>query len=86
MHECVDRVCKLPKPHDGNCDIRAPITISYTNYKGTTRDKVVSPLGIARMANPPWQPEEEWLLSAIDHTDGKHKFFPMRNIRQWREP
>jgi len=36
------------------------------------------------MASPPWHPAPEWLLGAIDADDGKHKFFPMRNIHSWK--
>lgn len=85
VHECVNTECRLPRRHEGQCDVRPPVIIDYTNWKGKRRKRKVSPLQMSRMACPPWHPEEELLLGAIDHEDGKHKFFPLRNIHSWIE-
>lgn len=85
LQSCGNDLCRLPKPHEGTCDIRPPVLIDYRNWKGIRRIRPIFPLTMSKLANPPWHLDEEWSIGAIDGEDGKHKFFPMKNIFGWKE-
>jgi len=86
MTDCDDPKCVLPGTHEGKCDYRPPVEVDYVNWKGQRRKRRIAPTGqFLRSASPPWHPEEQWLIGAIDCEDGKHKFFAAAGLRRWGE-
>lgn len=86
LRTCEDPLCVLPNPHEGEHDYRAPVVIDYTNWKDRRARRRISPTGgLVWMSNEPWHPAEQWLVPAICHEDGKHKYFALSGIHAWRE-
>lgn len=85
LTSCEDPLCTLPRKHEGVCDMKAPVEIDYTNWKGTRRKRRVFPVGNFIYGSDPWHPREQWMVEAIDHEDGKTKMFPIEQIHSWRE-
>lgn len=59
------------------------VTILYTNHKGETSDRVISPLEIF-YGSTEWYPEPQWLLHAYCFVRGDFRDFAMVNVREWR--
>lgn len=51
----------------------------YTNYKGETRLRKVTPLSI-HFGVSPWHPKEQWLMEVIDAETGEARTFALEGI------
>lgn len=69
--------CRLPTKHEGTCDKRVPMVLRYKNWKGVIRVRTISPTGQLMWGKTEFHQEEQWLLGAICHDDGKHKLFAL---------
>lgn len=86
LEACDDASCVLPAQHEGICDKKAPVDVEYTNWKNVRRMRRLSPTGeIIYTDSPPYHPESQWMIAAIDHDDGKRKLFPLAKIHSWME-
>lgn len=54
----------------------------YTNYKGSTRERTVTPVEIF-FGSSLWHVEEQWILRAIDVEKGERDF-ALKDIFNWR--
>jgi predicted DNA-binding transcriptional regulator YafY len=63
-------------------DPKKHVIIDYTNWRGERRLRGIRPINLAFKSNE-WHPETQWLLEAIDLTDGKIKTFALKNIHSW---
>lgn len=61
---------------------RADVRIKYTNYKGETSWRVISPVGI-RFGPTVWHQEPQWLLSAMDLDKNEYREFAVKDIVVW---
>lgn len=71
------------------CDERMreshPLSFRYTNYRGETAVRIVSPIRIIHGATP-WHPETQWLLEAVCHDRREVRAFPLTDLRFHKEP
>lgn len=55
------------------------ITITYTNWKHETRERLIEPIEIW-YGSTRWHPDEQWLLKATDVKKGEERDFAMTQI------
>ena len=55
------------------------ITITYTNWKRETRERVIEPIEIW-FGSTRWHPDEQWLLKAMDINKGEERDFAVTQI------
>ncbi len=53
-----------------------PIRMTYTNYRGETAVRTVTPIQVD-FGSTDWHPEPQWLMSAYDHDKGAHREFAL---------
>lgn len=80
LDDCEHKECKLPRKHEGRCDVHSPILIIYTNWKGSKRKRRLSPTGQTFFEGNEWHKIPTWLFECIDHDDGKVKRFAFIGI------
>ena len=56
-----------------------PVSLTYTNYRGETSVRRITPLGL-RFASTEWHPEPQWLLIAYDHDKGENRNFALKDF------
>ena len=61
------------------------VVISYTNYRGETGERRITPLRLWFGSNE-WHPEQQWLLDAFDVGKGTNRTFAMKDVHAWRKP
>lgn len=62
----------------------AIVQFEYTNYKGESSTRTVSPIEIKFTWNE-WHPKPaQWLLIGYDHDKGQNRTFPFLEIVNWR--
>lgn len=60
-------------------DMGNPITITYTNYRGETSERTITPIR-PWYGSTEWHPEPQWLLKAYDHDKGAERDFAFKDI------
>lgn len=58
------------------------IRILYTNYRGETSVRRITPVKIWFGATD-WHPESQWLLDAVDLEKKANRSFALKDIRAW---
>ena len=58
------------------------VKILYTNWKGNTKYRRISPINIAFDSNQ-WHQEPQWLLKAVDCDKGEIREFAIKDIKEW---
>lgn len=63
-----------------------PVSIDYTNWKGSRRTRKVLPITI-QFIKSEWHPEEQWVLLAYDLEEESTpiKYFAMATIHGWTQ-
>lgn len=59
------------------------VWILYTNHRGETADRVISPVNI-HFGSTEWHPEPQWLLYAYCFEKEAWRDFAMAGIKEWR--
>jgi predicted DNA-binding transcriptional regulator YafY len=62
---------------------RRHLTFTYTNWRGETAVRTVSPRGVT-WASTEWHPEPQWLLDAWDVDKREDRLFAMKDMREVR--
>ena len=52
------------------------ITVTYTNWRGETRERRIVPVSI-RWGSTDWHPQSQWLLTALDVEKGQEREFAL---------
>ena len=55
-----------------------PVTMTYTNYRGETSVRNVTPITID-FGTSEWHQDPQWLMSAYDNNKGVHREFALRD-------
>jgi len=58
------------------------VTIRYTNWKGETKDRHITPK-IMFWGSTNYHQELQWLLMAFDEDKQLERIFAMRDIQKW---
>jgi predicted DNA-binding transcriptional regulator YafY len=61
---------------------RESVKIVYTNYRGETAMRHVTPKSI-RFGETEWHRESQWILDAFDHDKNADRSFAIKDIRCW---
>lgn len=80
-----DNPSLTPEVDDILCDMtthREPITITYTNWKGETADRIIEPIELWHGATE-WHPQEQWFLKALDTAKSEERDFALRDVVAW---
>ena len=59
----------------------APVTLTYTNWKGETAERTIIPRRIW-WGSTEWHPEPQWLLTAFDVDKGSERDFSLKDFGQ----
>lgn len=59
----------------------APVTLTYTNWRGETAERTILPQRVWFGATD-WHPEPQWLLAAIDVEKGAERDFALKDFGQ----
>lgn len=59
----------------------APVTLTYTNWKGETAQRRIIPRRIW-WGSTEWHPEPQWLLTALDVDKGEDRDFALKDFGQ----
>lgn len=65
-------------------DMGNPITLTYTNYRGETSERTITPIR-SWYGSTEWHPEPQWLLTAFDHEKQANRDFAIKDFG-WRQP
>lgn len=57
----------------------SPLRIIYTNYRGETAERIISPQR-AWFGATEWHPEPQWLLTAFDHEKQANRDFAFKDF------
>lgn len=57
----------------------APVPFTYTNYRGETSVRRITPLGL-RFGSTEWHPEPQWLMTAYDHDKDANRDFALKDF------
>lgn len=60
-------------------DMGNPITLTYTNYRGETSERAITPIR-PWFGSTEWHPEPQWLLRAYDHDKGAERDFALKDF------
>ncbi|CAN7519707.1 hypothetical protein [Brucella pseudogrignonensis] len=60
-------------------DIGNPITLVYTNYRGETSERTITPIK-PWFGSTEWHPEPQWLLTAFDHEKQATRDFALKDF------
>lgn len=63
----------------------APVTLTYTNWRGETAQRTIIPRSI-RWGSTEWHPEPQWLLTAFDVDKGSERDFALKDFGQPAQP
>lgn len=63
----------------------APITLTYTNWKGETAQRTIIPRRVW-WGSTEWHPEPQWLLTAFDVDKGAQRDFALKDFGQPAQP
>lgn len=85
MEDCQTDQCKLPKKHEGLCDLLPTVLVEYTNWKGNRRKRRIAPTGMVVHQATEWHKLPEWLFEVIDCEDGKQKLFAISGVTTSRD-
>lgn len=58
------------------------VKIIYTNWRGETAKRTVSPIKIW-FGSTEWHKEDQWLLKALDIEKNSERDFALKDIQQW---
>lgn len=64
---------------------QAPVTLTYTNWRGETAERTITPQSIW-FGSTEWHPEPQWLLRAWDCEKQAERDFAMKDFGQKPEP
>ncbi|GGW24169.1 hypothetical protein GCM10011452_09550 [Gemmobacter lanyuensis] len=59
----------------------APVTLTYTNWKGETAQRRIIPRRIW-WGSTAWHPEPQWILTALDVDKGEDRDFALKDFGQ----
>jgi hypothetical protein len=59
----------------------APVTLTYTNWKGETAQRRIIPRRIW-FGSTAWHPEPQWILTALDVDKDKERHFALKDFGQ----
>ena len=65
--------------------INAEVIIDYTNWKGERRNRRIIPHYPIYTRLPPYYPDRQWLLFALDVEKGEMRHFSFQRIHSWTE-
>ncbi|MCH4542965.1 hypothetical protein [Ochrobactrum sp. A-1] len=60
-------------------DMGNPITLTYTNYRGETSERAITPIR-PWFGSTEWHPDPQWLLRAYDHDKGAERDFALKDF------
>lgn len=60
-------------------DMGNPITLTYTNYRGETSERTITPIR-PWFGSTEWHPEPQWLLRAYDHDKRAERDFALKDF------
>lgn len=60
-------------------DMGNPITLTYTNYRGETSERTITPIR-PWFGSTEWHPEPQWLLLAYDHDKSAERDFALKDF------
>lgn len=60
-------------------DMGNPITLTYTNYRGETSERAITPIR-PWFGSTEWHPEQQWFLRAYDHDKGAERDFALKDF------
>ncbi|WP_273785673.1 hypothetical protein [Brucella intermedia] len=65
-------------------DMGNPITLTYTNYRGETSERTITPIR-PWFGSTEWHSEPQWLLTAFDHEKQANRDFAIKDFG-WPQP
>ncbi len=63
--------------------LRRRVTVTYTNHRGETRDRLIEPYTI-RFGKTDHHPEPQWLLTCWDFEKQADRSYALKNVSNWR--
>ena len=57
-----------------------PVTLTYTNWRGETAEREITPTGRMLFTSNEWHPEPQWLVEAHDARSGEVRLFALKGF------